>query len=58
MNDSPVRTSELDEQVWREWVHKGKVREQSRARRRRKVMGILFALASIAIVVIYVSARP
>jgi hypothetical protein len=58
MNDSPFGTVEQDEQVWREWAHKGKMREQMRTRRRRKVGLILAAMTSVALVIVYVSIRP
>ena len=45
MNDPTTQTVALDEQVWREWVDKGKLREQYRTGRRRKVGSILAVVA-------------
>jgi hypothetical protein len=53
MNDPTIQTVPLDEQVWREWVHKGKLREQRRARRRRKIAVSLVVLALIAFGIFY-----
>ena len=55
MKDNSVGAT--DEQVWRVWVHKGRVREQIRARRRRKVAGVVAVLASIAFAIFYLTAR-
>lgn len=53
MNDPTIGTVPLDEQVWREWVHKGKLREQRGARRRRKIAFSLVVLALIAFGIFY-----
>lgn len=57
MNDSSLTIIPLDEQVWRAWVHKGRLREQARARRRWKVVSILTALALMALAIFFLTAR-
>jgi hypothetical protein len=57
MNDSTVATVALNEQVWRAWVQKGKLREQVSARRRRKIAGIIAPLALIAFAIFFLTAR-
>ena len=56
MNDPTIQTVPLDEQVWREWVHKGKLSEQTRTRRRRKIAVSLLVMALIAFGIFYLRA--
>jgi hypothetical protein len=48
----------LNEEVWRNWLHKGRLREQAHARRRKRAAGIVIALAAIAFAVIRLLGRP
>jgi hypothetical protein len=53
MNDPTIQAFPLDEQVWREWVQKGKLREQTRTRRRRTIAVSLLVLALLAFGIYY-----
>jgi len=48
MDRLPAESPALDEQVWRNWVHKGKLRDQARKRRWRIMGGIVIALVLVA----------
>lgn len=52
MNGSRIDTAPvLDEQVWREWAHKGKLRDQMKGRKRRKAFVVGMSLIAMAAVV-------
>ena len=51
MNDT--QAVPLNEQLWREWVDRGRTREKHRARRRRKTGAILLVLLVLALAATY-----
>jgi hypothetical protein len=57
MNDLSKLAAPLDEQVRREWVHKGRLREQARARARRRIASILAAVTVVAFAIFYLNTR-
>ena len=51
MNDT--QAIPLNEDIWREWVDKGRAREKHRARRRAKTSAILLVLLVVALAATY-----
>jgi len=47
----------LDEEVWRKWLLKGKLRKQQRDRRSKRIAGFIVASAAIAFGVIRLLGR-
>ncbi len=53
MMDYQIETPELTEEVWRAWIHKGKLRDRIRARRRKWIAAIAFLVVGAALMVRY-----
>lgn len=49
--------AELSEERWREWVRKGKLRDEAGARMRSKIAVVLIVVVVIGAVVFYLSLR-
>ena len=47
MGRPQVETPGLDEQVWRAWVHKGRLRDQAQTRRWRIIGGTVIVMIAI-----------
>ena len=57
MNASKNDRAEVDEEIWRAWVHKGKLRDQASARRGRIVVTIALVILAVGLTFYFLAAR-
>jgi hypothetical protein len=47
----------VDEEIWRAWIDKGKLRDQAAARRARVLVNVALAIVAIGIAIYFLAAR-
>ena len=47
----------VDEEIWRAWIYKGKLRDQAAARRVRILVNVALAIVAIGIALYFLAAR-
>jgi hypothetical protein len=57
MNASRNDQIAVDEEIWRAWVHKGKLRDQASARRGRILIKIALVILTVGLAFYFLSAR-